>query len=181
MAGGTMAYAVHLDLESRIADQLAPSISYLESLGSTVETSRRLGDVSHMSLGIYESFKAADVLPRIDTFVSTIRPFGSRLSSIGVFPGETSVLFLAPVATQELLDLHERFHATFADHRSVCWPHYRPGAWVPHVTLAMNLDRSVLPAAMAEVSRTWEPIDARFTALRVVQFRPVQVICIKSL
>jgi hypothetical protein len=55
-----------------------------------------------------------------------------------------------------------------------CDPHYRPGAWVPHVTLGS----AVSPAnALAALAPLWTgPIAGQFTQVEFLRFRPVDIL-----
>ena len=54
------------------------------------------------------------------------------LSGIGISPGLSSIIFAAPVVTLDLLALQ----TDLVDGTGLpVHPHYRPGTWVPHVTL----------------------------------------------
>ena len=56
-------------------------------------------------------------------------------------------LFLAPVVTAPLLAVHVRLNDVLQERGIVQWPHYLPGSWVPHCTLAMNVTPAELSAA----------------------------------
>jgi 2'-5' RNA ligase len=86
------------------------------------------------------------------------------------------VLFLGPVVTEELLALHRHFHDAFASFAGSCGEHYRPGLWVPHVTLAINAEIAALQKAIAEVAEHWTPASMQLDAIRLIRFRPVQTI-----
>lgn len=62
-----------------------------------------------------------------------------RLSSLGLFPAPSSVLFAAPVDSAELLTLHRTFHEAAWPAAGNCWAHYLPEQWVPYVTLGEGL------------------------------------------
>lgn len=70
-----------------------------------------------------------------------------RFSTLGTFDGGGGVLFLAPVVTAPLLAVHARLDDVLREQGIVRWPHYLPGSWVPHCTLAMNLTPAELSAA----------------------------------
>jgi hypothetical protein len=79
------------------------------------------------------------------------------------------------------LDLQRRFHAEFALFGDQCWDHYRPGAWVPHVTLATNVTSVALATAVELVCEQWKPLDARLDTLRLIQFHPVTTLAVNPL
>lgn len=53
-------------------------------------------------------------------------------------------------------------------------PHYRPGAWVPHVTLTgLVVDPGRVVTALL---RHWQPIVGVLDQVDLVRFRPVEVL-----
>ncbi|MBU8538145.1 2'-5' RNA ligase family protein [Falsiroseomonas tokyonensis] len=101
-------------------------------------------------------------------------PVDLVFASFGLFPGPPVFLFLAPVVTPALLALHMALAAAVPDR--VLHPHVRPGAWVPHATLAegaVDLD--------AALARWTGPIAARGLALELVRFPPPVVLARRDL
>lgn len=71
--------------------------------------------------------------------------------SAGVFP--PGVLFLGAVNRPALLAHHERVDAAVAPLATRPQPSYRPGSWVPHVTLSQSLTPEQLAVALPIVLR----------------------------
>jgi 2'-5' RNA ligase len=137
-----------------------------------LETVRQIGDVHHVSLGVYDELPIGLFVPELARFAEGITSLNLRLANVGVFPG--NVIFFGPVVTHELLELHRCFHAALARISGSCWAHYHPGVWVPHVTVALNV-KSV-SVAVEEIMRDWNPVSAKLDALRLVEFRPVRTL-----
>jgi 2'-5' RNA ligase len=75
-------------------------------------------------------------------------PLDVRFEVIGTFPA-SGVVFLALTATRPLLDAHENLHRSlkaFSDFEPE--PFYLPGRWVPHCTVAIDLDPEQIPKAI---------------------------------
>jgi 2'-5' RNA ligase len=90
------------------------------------------------------------------------------LAGLGLFPGEAPVIWAAPVPTAPLLALHAAMNASLA--RFGVHPHYRPGAWVPHVTLGEGRH-------LGDASLAWHgPIEARLERVELVAFPPPAVL-----
>ena len=109
-------------------------------------------------------------------FAGTVPTLTLGMASIGIFPGARNVLYLAPVMSGELLALHRSFHDGFSAFAGSCWEHYRPVAFVPHVTLAMNATHEALQRAVAIVVEHWQPAAARLHGVRLIEFRPVRTL-----
>ena len=145
------------------------------------ETVRELGDVHHVSLGVYGELPLEDFIPKLAAFAQATSPIPIQLAYVGLFAGPPSVLYLGPAVTVGLLGLHQRFHAAFADFSGRLWEHYRPGAWVPHVTLAMAEESGKLVDGINDVLRLWQPGPASLVGLRLIEFRPVRTLFYQAL
>ena len=82
------------------------------------------------------------------------------LYTLGTFPTSDTHLVLTPVVDAELLAVHSAVHDVLA--RKVKNPvaYYLPGSWVPHCTLAQELDTPTLAAGIAALHPV-EPIRAK--------------------
>ena len=141
-----MPYAVMLFFDEESTVRLENIREALRLRGVEVDEAAK----PHISLAIYHDLDVADLRVRLEKFARTCPPEPLRFGSIGVFPADPPVVFLAPIVSCDLLDLHARFHAHFADYASEEWDYYRPGVWVPHCTLALQLDERAF-RAMGEV------------------------------
>jgi 2'-5' RNA ligase len=175
-----MPFTVQLDLDAATEAGLCELADRLGAI-SDLETVRQLGDVHHVSLAVYDDLALDSFLPRLIEFAGSVRTLTLRMANIGIFPGARSVLFLSPVASEELLALHRGFHDSFAAFSGSCWEHYRPAAFVPHVTLAMNATPEALQRAVAVVVEGWKPAATRLDAVRLIEFRPVRTLYHRSL
>jgi hypothetical protein len=134
-----MPFAAQLDLDAGTEATLCALAGQLAAIPG-LETVHQIGDVHHLSLGVYDELPLDRFLPKLTSFAATLTPMDVRLATLGSFPGVRSILFIGPVVTVELLDLHRRFHHEFAAFASSCWNHSRPGAgclksrwrWTPH-------------------------------------------------
>jgi 2'-5' RNA ligase len=170
-----MPFTVQLDLDPATEAGLCELADRLGAI-SDLETVRQLGDVHHLSLAVYDDLPLDRFVPQLAEFAGTVRTLTLRMASIGIFPGTRSVLFLAPVMSEELLALHRGFHDGFAAFAGSCWDHYRPVAFVPHVTLAMNATPDALQRAVAVVVERWKPAPAQLDGVRLIEFRPVRTL-----
>ncbi len=127
----------------------------------------------HVTLAVYDELdenEAAAVIKNIAARYSS--PLVS-ISSLGIFPAEKSVLWAGPTPDKTLLELHADLHRELA---AKCHPHYLPGAWVPHFTLAGYLTSSALAEALAMLAPAWQTVSGRFVRLELVSFPPVEVL-----
>jgi len=127
-----MGYAVELFLrvdESQAIQRLfATTQSVLANIGTT----------PHVSLAAFEDVDVAKLTEIVRDFAAHTARFTLRLSSVGMFPGRENVVFLAPVVTASLLEVHAALHARLAADGLSCDPRYLPGAWVPHCAITVE-------------------------------------------
>jgi 2'-5' RNA ligase len=125
----------------------------------------------HITLAVHEEQDAPQLDRAVRAFQAPATPF--LLGSAGSFPGNEGVAFLAPVVTDELLDLHRRWHAASPGSHE----HYRPGHWVPHCTVGILLEGPALSEAL-EVARCALPVGGRLAEIALIQIeralRPVE-------
>lgn len=115
----------------------------------------------HVSLTVTESLGQADlaqVRSALPGHLPTV-----LLNMMGTFPGREGTLFLAAAVTGDLLTLHIGLHQALAGQAVAHWPHYLPGRWVPHCTLAQDLSRDEIAEAF-RVLHGYEPIAAQVTS-----------------
>jgi 2'-5' RNA ligase len=147
---------------------------WLALAGAGIDTDRRdLGYGPHITLGIYpEDIETGLLRTAVRQVAADRRTIPIALSGIGVFPGPTSILWAAPVVTTDLLAWHAAIHAALPD--LTVHPHYRPGAWVPHVTLSGAVRDA--GRALSALLASWRPIDGMLDRAELVRFRPVEVL-----
>ena len=129
-----------------------------------------LGARPHVTLAVYDAPLLGDAEAEIAAFCEQEVPVTVTLSSVGSFPGDEGVVFLAPVVTRELLDLHARWHEHFTRWREAVWPYYLPGAWVPHCTMGFHVAPRLLPAAIEFVRTANLPIRGTLARASVLEF-----------
>jgi 2'-5' RNA ligase len=126
----------------------------------------------HVTLGIWDTLDHADAEAELSRFAAETAPIRLTLASVGLFPAVA--VFLAPTVTVELLDLHAAFHRRFNRFGRGPWDHYREAAWVPHCTLATDLEPGQFGSALAIAGRAPLPLESRLVEVGIVEFRPVK-------
>jgi len=172
-----MPYAVTLRLDTAGAAAIGRLWDALATVG--IEDTLALGYVPHVTLGIWPDASDAKPLQRAaaKAAASKTTPWVT-FAAIGTFPGNPAALFAAPVVTTELL----RWHADLVDELPPPHPHYRPDAWIAHVTLTKGLaGPGGAAAALALVAPLWAPFRCRLDRVDLVRFRPVDVLWSQAL
>lgn len=92
----------------------------------------------HITLGGFGGTAPDEFIEELRRFAAQQKPLKIQLASLGTFAGGEGVLFLAPVVTDELLKFHSLVHTHLLSRGDEPIPYYLPGAWVPHVTIAVQ-------------------------------------------
>lgn len=64
--------------------------------------------------------------------------FTIRTTGLGVFPGETPVIYIPVLRTPPLNQLHARLHGAISEMSSEMGIYYNPSMWLPHISLALG-------------------------------------------
>lgn len=94
-------------------------------------------------------------------------PLRLRLDHIGQFVGR--VLWLGPVPSAELLAHHAIVHNRLEAAGITGFDVYRPGSWVPHVTLSMRVPHAKMGAAI-RLCMDVLPIEATLSGAGVADY-----------
>jgi 2'-5' RNA ligase len=167
-----MAYAVTLCLDDATNEAVTRLLRGLAGTG--IDDDRlRLGYRAHVTLAVFpDDAPAVSIGAALRALAPRWPASPVQLAGFGVFPAERSVLYLVPAVTAALLGMHTGLlHAL---PMLACDPHYRPGTWVPHVTLGSAASPA---AALAVLAPLWQrPITGRFTHAELLRFRPVDIL-----
>lgn len=133
-----------------------------------------LKDKPHVSLAVFPTTDAAEVIELTREFATTVPRFSFRLGAVGTFPTRDNVLFIYPVPSVTLLNVHADYLARVVSAGIKCSPYYFPGVWVPHLTLEFDISSDELCQSVKIFKENFTPINGEFTQLGVVGFRPIK-------
>lgn len=80
------------------------------------------------------------------------RPFPVRVRGVATFPDPWPVVFLSVIADRRLRDLHREVWEALGPAVRDPMEYYRPGRWVPHITLAHGEEPTHRPLTSDEVT-----------------------------
>lgn len=160
-------YAVEMHFDPDSAHAVRELWAALTRAGVPVDE----GVVPHVTLGIFGEIRPG-FQDRLADFAGRMSPLDFEMASIGVFATARPVVFLAPIVASAFLAAHSEFHRSFADHRDSAWSYYLPDHWVPHCTLAMDMDRSQVVTAFDVCDRLALPMRGRFVSVGILEFKP---------
>lgn len=119
----------------------------------------------HLTLAVVETTHAAGLAEALRGPLAGVAGLPVTLASLGFFLTEAAPAYLAVTPTSRLLRLHEDVHVMLGSAGS--WGYYRPGTWVPHCTLAMEVTSTEGVAEVVRAARL--PIGARVSVAHVVR------------
>jgi 2'-5' RNA ligase len=132
-----MPYAVTLHLDPAAAARVQRMWHALADLTGE-DDALRLGYPPHLTLAVLpDTVPAPSIKAAVLRVAAVWDALPVTLAGLAVFPGTPPVLWAAPVPSNSLLARHGMLHAALAP--LPVHPHYRPGGWVPHVTLSRFL------------------------------------------
>lgn len=163
-----MPYSIELRFDDALAEALARRS---EAIAAVTGLAHGVAE-PHLSLAVYDQREAVEperLVAALDRLAPRHAPMPVTFASIGVFPTEEQVLFLAPVVAPALLTLHRAYHSLTAELRPLCRPHYLPGNWVPHCTLAMFLPPPALLRGLEQLAAQWSPLEGEVRHIALVE------------
>ncbi len=173
-----MPYAVELFFDQRTDAAVRKLWKWLSDEGISTELASS-DSIPHISLGGFndlDGMQTAQVTETLQSLAESAGSFPLTFSGIEGFVA-TGVIFLAVEPSPALDDLHESFYEALGDLRHHLWPLYAPGTWVPHCTVAIDLQpctRSVVNemrrALGGHIELPWQLMVER---MGLVKFRPI--------
>ena len=133
----------------------------------------------HISLAVYDDEDEVDEAAAgrlVERLAMRHAPIEIAFASFGVFSTEENVLFLAPVVTPALLDLHAAYHAMAAALPATCRMYYLPGRWVPHCTLSMLGPMSAVLDGLRHLAADWAPLGGMVRSAALIRVPPLATI-----
>ncbi|MCX6048920.1 MAG: 2'-5' RNA ligase family protein [Chloroflexi bacterium] len=142
---GYVGYAVELYFDPALSAKI-------RRLWETIHTTcggAAVGVEPHISLAVVDTPQPDQLQQLTKIFAQQHAPLPIALDAIGTFPSAEGVVYLAPVVTLALLELHRDFHQQLADNALIAYPYYRPGQWIPHCTVGIQLPAEKIADALA--------------------------------
>ena len=90
----------------------------------------------HFSFHIAERYDLDTLDTRLEKITSSMPAFTIRTTGLSIFTGPEPVVFVPLTPDKNLLHIHQTLWDQTSCLGTRLSSHYRPGAWVPHITLA---------------------------------------------
>lgn len=124
----------------------------------------------HVTLISSETVSLNEVTGELEKLVCSYEQVAVEFSSVGIFTQPAAVLFYGITPTACLLRLHAEVEMIYRGYSSASHALYQSGRWVPHCTLAGQVDPSQLAQAMLEVATIPLPFAAHQVSLAIAEF-----------
>jgi len=174
-----MPYSINLRSNNDSADVIRSLWSECELLEDSPSMAA-LNYPPHITLAIYDDISEHELFNAFDIAMDEITQITSRVEHLGCFEAPHAIiLWAAPTLPSIVHSLHARIHSLIDTDR--CRPNYRPGAWVPHCSLATTIDLSKKAEAVNIANRSIEPFEVVFDTADCALFLPVEVVHEKNL
>ncbi len=168
-----MPYAVVLYLDTQISNPIQQTI--LELAQRNIAPYMQVNSVQpHVTLAIFDDLDCQTCEIKISRLARKIKVFDLNFAYLGIFHSESTVVYLGPTSTQELLSMHSRLHEILKNDATRSWDLYQPGNWVPHCSLAVEFPPQKLQKAVQICMKIMLPLSVPIASLGVMQFEPLQ-------
>jgi len=133
-----------------------------------------VGARPHISLTVAEGNLTTELVNHLREFTTNKTKLQIQFGSLGIFPNDLGVMFLAPRASAELANLHLEWCAAIAPLDLAVWDYYSAGDWSPHCTLAVGLIPEQFAEAFSICRSTRFPLPVEIQEIGVTKLRPVE-------
>ena len=161
-------YAVELFLNEEV-DQYIRNI-WEELSNKNIDSS--LKDIKeicpHITLAVYEDINEKEFLEEFRIFKSNFKPIDTHFDILGTFP-MTGTCFIKPTVTEELLNVHIKYHEQFKALSGNSSPYYLPGRWNPHCTLGIGLSTEKLKEVFNFSVDRFKPLKVTLTDVGLIK------------
>jgi len=165
-------YAVELYFNQQMEENFFSFRESLYKLGINPVLGK-LGDRPHVSLAVFGDVEIEQVIKVTSAFAPLCKQLPAQLDAFGAFPTASNVVFLLPVPSQPLLELHKQFHEMLQKEHILSSHYYLPDQWVPHCTLEFELPEDQFNLALELCKKHFAPIRGTYSSIGVIAFRPI--------
>jgi 2'-5' RNA ligase len=169
-----MAYGIGLIFDPHTEAHIREVWGRLTSHGFTTPLARP-GCLPHVSLMLSETLRVDDLARDLEGLGHFPRRLEVRVSHVGVFTEPELMLFYGLTPTDRLLRVHADAARIYRRWSSAITVRTQSGVWVPHCTLATQVDTGRLSDAIADAATWTLPWVATQVRVVIVQFDPGRV------
>ncbi len=127
----------------------------------------------HISLSLHEQVDTARMNTLLQAFTARTPCLTMDFLALGSFLSPEGVIYLVPTVTESLLGLHKAFHQALDEAGIPSHPYYRPGSWVPHCTVDMNLSADEIQRKFTLCHEFPPLMGAKVVTIGLISYQPV--------
>ena len=174
-----MGHAIAIKIENGSAESIKSLWNICGSL-ENAPSMRALNYPPHITMAIYEEISESDLFSTFDSVASELDQISIVFTNLKTFETENTIaLWAEPMNSEELIWLHQKIHSMLDP--NLCEQYYRPENWIPHCTLATEIDISRKNDVATLINNSIEPIRVVFDVIDCVSFFPIEVVREKKL
>ena len=123
----------------------------------------------HITIADYNELDVNLYIEKLKEFVAIQENMTAvTFPSVGTFP-TNGTIFLAPTITDELLRLHHSYHNYFKTFHDNLNSYYVPGKWVPHCTIANELNSNQFISVMEYIYEKFDLTTTSIEKLKLIK------------
>ncbi|MFD2515441.1 2'-5' RNA ligase family protein [Pontibacter locisalis] len=92
----------------------------------------------HLTMLTAEVVDMEELKQYLDLTCIETEKFSIRTTGLGLFPGESPVIFIPVLRTPPLNKFHDRLHRDISEMSTEMGLYYNTNLWLPHITLALG-------------------------------------------
>jgi 2'-5' RNA ligase len=128
----------------------------------------------HLTLAIYQQLDLSACEQQLESFAAHRNPLPVTFQHLGIFSTTPTTVFLGSTVTVSLLALHAQVHERLRPLGTEPHPYYLPGQWMPHCTLALELESRLITQVLDLGLQVPLPLNGEIAEIGVIEFRPVK-------
>ncbi len=128
------------------------------------------GATPHITLSFGDDVKVENLISSLTNVLDTTAALELTFGSLSTFANENGVIFVAPIVTHCLLQLHHDVHLPMMQHSSSTSEYSQIDRWFPHCTLTMRLTSPQIIEAFALLGDLHLPISGHGTRVSLLEF-----------
>lgn len=143
------------DVHNELVDEL-----WRDMVSDCTVTNKHLPPLHHFSWQVFDSCDFQQLNDAITEIARDTLPFTVRTSGLGVFSGESLVIYVALIKDEELMRFQKKLWQKTINFAQEISPFYNPDSWTPHITLinGTNKDKDIICALdkLIKMNFVWE-------------------------
>ena len=166
-----MPFVVELYFDPSAEERIRSAWKAIDAAGIS-DSMPKGGYRPHISLGVCNHIELNAFAQELSTFAASVTPFRLSFPNIGIFSTSEGVVFLGVTVTEQLLNVHTRFHEIFKKHAQEQREYYTVGNWTPHCTLAFGLSEHQIAETVTVCRQIDLPVSTEVKEIGVMNVSP---------